>query len=111
MLNKETIGKLKEFKLAGMAEQYEIQEGDSVLQNLSFDQRFELMVDAEYDRRKSNRLHLLLKQATFQSPRASVEDIEYFGDRKLDEELITRLASGANITPSSTLVFQSFLMN
>lgn len=55
------------------------------------------MVDTEYDRRKSNRLHLLLKQATFQYPHASAEDIEYFGDRKLDEERIMRLASGTNI--------------
>ena len=48
---------------------------------MDFDDRFNLLVDYEYDRRKSNKLERLIKQATFENPTAAIEDIEYHPDR------------------------------
>ena len=61
---------------------------------MDFDDRFNLLVDYEYDRRKSNRLERLIKQATFNEPTAAIEDIEYHPDRKLDKKLNLELATG-----------------
>jgi DNA replication protein DnaC len=51
------------------------------------------LVDAEYSRRKSNRLTKLIRNANLHFPGACVEDIEYHADRKLDKNLITRLST------------------
>lgn len=61
---------------------------------MDFDDRFNLLVDYEYDRRKSNKLERLIKQATFKEPTAAIENIEYHPDRKLDKNLILELATG-----------------
>lgn len=53
--------------------------------NLTFEERFGLIVNAEWSRRKSNQLNRLLKKATLRYPNASVEDIEYHPDRRLEQ--------------------------
>ncbi len=63
---------------------------------MDFDDRFNLMVDYEYDRRKSNKLERLIKLATFNEPMAAIEDIEYHPDCKLDKNLILELATGVH---------------
>ena len=93
MRNKETLRKLAEMHLSGMVELYEEQTRNSEYQDLTFDQRFNLLVDYEYSRRQSNKLNRLIKQATFNDPTASIEDIEYHPDRHLDKQLILELAT------------------
>ncbi len=94
MMNQETLRKLTEMKMGGMAELYREQEINKEYSKMDFDDRFNLLVDHEYDRRKTNKLERLIKQATFNDPTAAVEDIEYHPDRKLDKELILELATG-----------------
>lgn len=94
MMNQETLRKLTEMKMVAMAELYHQQSENKDYQAMDFDDRFNLLVDYEYDRRKSNRLERLIKQATFENPTAAVEDIEYHPDRKLDKNLILELATG-----------------
>jgi DNA replication protein DnaC len=60
---------------------------------LSFEDRFGLVVDAEWSTRKSNRLTRLIRAAGYVFPDACVEDIEYYADRDLDKALITRLST------------------
>lgn len=93
MRNKETLRKLAEMHLSGMVELYEEQTRNSDYQDMTFDQRFNLLVDYEYSRRQSNKLNRLIKQATFNNPTASIEDIEYHPDRHLDKQLILELAT------------------
>ena len=52
-----------------------------------------MLVDAEYTSRKSNRLKRLIKGANFEQPEAHVADINYTSGRKLNKDLIMRLAS------------------
>ena len=92
MINEETIQHLHEMRLSGMAENYRNQNGDPTLRDLSFDERFGLMVDTEWAKRKNNRLSRLISKAGFPT-KACIEDIEYHADRKLNREEIIRLAS------------------
>lgn len=91
MMNQETLRKLTEMKMVAMVELYQLQSQNKDYQAMDFDDRFNLLVDYEYDRRKSNRLERLIKQATFENPTA---DIEYHPDRRLDKSLILELATG-----------------
>lgn len=65
---------------------------DADYSELSFDDRFGLLVDIEYSRRNNNKFDRLVKNANFRYSNACVEDIEYLPDRKLDKALILRLA-------------------
>jgi len=94
MMNEETLRKLTEMKMGAMAEVYQQQGRNKEYSSMDFDDRFNLLVDYEYDRRKSNKLERLIKLATFNEPAAAIEDIEYHPDRKLDKKLILELATG-----------------
>ena len=52
-----------------------------------------ILVDIEYNRRKKNRLDRLIKGAGFDQPEAEISDIDYTSGRKLNKELIRRLAT------------------
>ena len=93
-MNHETLRKLIDMKMGAMAEIYQQQSQNKDYKSMDFDDRFNLLVDYEYDRRKSNRLERLIKQATFSEPTAAIEDIEYHPDRNLDKNLILELATG-----------------
>ncbi len=58
--NEQTLEKLKAMRLSGMADLYEQQAMDETSQSLGFEERFELLVDAESARRKSNKLERLI---------------------------------------------------
>jgi len=93
MLSDNTVTKLHEMRLSVMAKTFRSQLTDSSFDALSFEERFGLTVDAEWAARKTNRLTRLIKSAGYDFPGASMEDIEYHPDRKLDKTLITRLST------------------
>ncbi len=92
MTNEVTIDKLIEMRFTAMADAFRIQENDPVVKKLSFDERFGLLVDTEYTSRKNNRLKRLIKGAGFDQPDAHVAAIDYHSGRKLNKDLILRLA-------------------
>lgn len=94
MLNEDTILKLREMKLGGMADAYIDQFKIDDYDELCFEDRFNLLVDAEYARRRSSRLQRLIQQAKLIEPSAAIEDIEYHPDRHLNKKLILELATG-----------------
>ena len=93
MLNSTTTSKLHEMKLSAMAAAFRHQSEKEDFSGLSFEERFGLIVDAEWTSRRNNRLMRLLKNAGFSEPGACLEDIEYHADRKLDKAFITRLGT------------------
>lgn len=93
MLNNNTASKLREMKMSAMARSFENQMSGVELASLSFEERFGLLVDAEYTARKNNRLKRLIRSAGYSQPDATLEDIEYHADRHLDRSLIARLGS------------------
>jgi len=103
MLNENTRLKLRKMSLSQMDEEYERQMRDATALSLTFDERFGMIIDSEYARRKNNKLGRLIKQAGFADPAACVEDIAYDVDRKLNANLIQSLASCAFIEDKRNL--------
>ena len=93
MLTENTANKLREMHLSVMASAFKEQLTNTQFQNMSFEDRFGLIVDKEWCARKSNHLKRLAKQAGFSEPGACVEDIEYHPDRNLDKNQIARLSA------------------
>ncbi len=93
MINQVTVDKLIEMRLTTMAEAFRQQETDPSMKGIPFDERFGMLVDTEYSSRKSNRLKRLIKNAEFDQPTASVMDIDYESGRKLNKDVIRKLAS------------------
>jgi DNA replication protein DnaC len=93
MLDNKTVEKLHEMKLSAMAAAFQKQLTDQKISALSFEERFGLIVDAEWTSRKNNRLKRLIRKADFVWPGACLEDIEYHADRELDKALIARLGT------------------
>jgi DNA replication protein DnaC len=93
MLHNNTIGKLQEMKLGVMAASFQKQLSSNTAAELSFEDRFGLLVDEEWTARRNNRLNRLIRKANFTFPGACLEDVEYREDRRLDKALISRLGT------------------
>jgi len=104
MVNETTITKLNELRLNSMVKSYRHQLHDSAFKDLSFEERFGLMVDAEWARRKNNKLTRLIRKSELHFHEACVEDIEYHADRKLDKAQITRLSTCTYIQEKHNLI-------
>jgi DNA replication protein DnaC len=76
-----------------MASAFKEQLGDTTASELSFEERFGLLVDSEWISRKNNRLTRLIKTAGYAFPGACLEDIEYHADRGLNKAMIARLGT------------------
>ena len=93
MTNQSTIDKLIEMRLTTMADAFRNQLNDSKFKEVPFEDRFGMLVDIEYSNRKNNRQKRLIHNAGFDQPEASIMDINYTSGRKLNKELINRLAT------------------
>ncbi|WP_240377291.1 IS21-like element helper ATPase IstB [Bacillus piscicola] len=104
-MNQQNIDKLRTLKLSGMAEAYEALFLKEENKEMDFDTLLGILIDHEESRRKNNKLHRLLKQAAFPEE-ASIEDILYYDDRKLDKELLLRLASGSYLLDGRNVILK-----
>lgn len=64
ILTETTVSKLREMRLSVMANALKDQLSDPQFQNLTFEDRIGLLVDAEWNTRKNNHLNKLIRQAT-----------------------------------------------
>ena len=85
MVRQVTIDKLHDMRLSAMADAFEAQCNDQSYDGFSFEDRFGMLVDKEWDKRKNSKLQKLIRTADFRYPNACMEDIEYHADRKLDK--------------------------
>lgn len=88
-----TANKLASFKVPGMVNEYVQQLRNPNADIESFDVRFSRMVDAEWDRRYSNKLNKYMKRAGLRYPNASLDQTIYDPARKLDSALVEQLAT------------------
>lgn len=93
MLTNPTVEKLREMKLAGMADALADQLSDSEISDLTFEDRLGLLVDREQISRANRQLKTRLTQAKLRQS-ACVEDIDYRSRRGLSKTVIRGLASG-----------------
>jgi DNA replication protein DnaC len=85
---------LHALKLAALAAAWTAQQQDAAMSQLSFDERFGLLVEAEWLARENARLTRTLKAAKLKLSQACLEAIDYPARRELDKALVRQLASG-----------------
>lgn len=93
MSSQDTIKKLRQMRLPVIAEQYEIQISDPSYNQLSFEERFNELIDMEYESRVNHTITKYIKDAHFYDSTASIEDINYNPDRKLNRSQMEELAT------------------
>jgi hypothetical protein len=92
MLDYQTLEKLVSMRLTAMSQEYRRQLESPDTGALSFEERFAMLTDAEWNARQNNRLKRLLHQAGLRIPDACLEDLDYEPGRKLDRATVARLA-------------------
>jgi len=92
MLNQQTIDKLHEMKLTGMANAFGDQLRMPDMDRLSFEERFGILVDSQWTWKENNRMERYLKNARMKL-NACVEDIDYKTPRGIDQSVIMSLIS------------------
>ena len=92
MLNEQTIEKLYHMKLNGMAEAFKEHLLQPDLSELSFEDRFTLLVDRQWTWKEDRRMRRLLSQAKLKI-NACIEDIDFRAPRGLQKAVILQLAS------------------
>lgn len=93
MLRQPTLEKLKSMRLERLASAWLEQQKDPQVSSLSFDERFGMLVDAEWLARENKRLDRALKEAKLKLSAACVEDVDYPPQRELDKAMFKQLAT------------------
>ena len=93
MLNQQTIEKLAGLKLNGMAENFTLQLQQPKMNDLSFEDRFAMIVDAQWNWKENSRMKRYLRDAKLKL-QACVEDIDYKTQRGIDQSVMMRLIAG-----------------
>jgi DNA replication protein DnaC len=90
MLNQQTLEKLHGLRLRGMAEAFRSQSEQDGIGELSFEERFALLVDQQWNWKQNRALERRLTKAKLRH-RASVEDIDFRTPRGLDRVFLRSL--------------------
>ena len=104
MLTQPTLEQLNELRLHALARAWQAQHEDPQNDDLGFDERLALLVDAEWMDRQNKRLARLLREAKLRIAGACLEDIAYAKERKLERALMRQLATGRWIEAHQNVV-------
>ena len=91
MLNEQTLEKLYDMRLNGMADAFKEQMARPDINDLSFEERFAFLVDQHWTWKDDRRLKTLLKNARLKS-NACIEDIDYKSPRGINKSLMLSLS-------------------
>ena len=91
MLLQQTLDLLYAMKLNAMAEGFKEQMNQADIHELSFEERFSLLVDRQWNYRENRKIKRLLDGAKLKI-NACIEDIDFKAQRGLDKSVILRLA-------------------
>ena len=92
MTTAQTMQRLRALKLSAMAYAFERQIGQPGLNDVSFEDRFAMLVEAEHSQRDGNRIRRLIQTAGFPE-QAAAEDYENISTRGLDTSLFRTLST------------------
>ena len=90
MLNEQTIEKLYAMRMRGMADAFTQQQEEPQTTQLSFEERFALLVDRQWNWRQNRVLERRLRDGRLQGP-ACMEDIDFRVPRGLDKQVVRSL--------------------
>jgi len=91
----QTLGYLKEMRLSVMEAEYRRQNELACWTEMPFEERFSLLVDAEWRERGNKKLRRLLKAACLREPGACLEELDYSGSRGLEKSQVAILSDCA----------------
>jgi len=104
MLNQPTMEKLHAMKLYGLADAFRTQLETTDSHQLSFEERFALLVDQQWQWKQNRALSRRLRAAKLKE-RAVIEDVNYHHPRRLDRKLLRTLASSDWVRRKLNIVF------
>lgn len=93
MLREPTNEKLRAMRLDAMAAAWNEQNGKPEIASLSFDERFGMLVDAEWTHRENKRLTTALREAKLKLSSACIENIDHSPKREIDRAQLRQLAT------------------
>jgi len=92
MLQNQLKERLSQMRLKGLLNAYLRQQCDPSVKDLSFEERFGLLIDFEWTSRQNRRLSRLIKESGMPG-NACIEDIDFSARRNMDRKLIQTLSS------------------
>jgi len=103
MLTQQTLDKLYDMKLPAMAEAFNQQLEQPDLAELSFEDRFAMLVDRQWTFKEDRRMTRLLRIAKLKDS-ACIENIDFRTPRSLDRSLVVRLSGSDWIKKAQNLI-------
>lgn len=92
MLTEEHFEMFKRFRVKAMGDKLREMVDDASYDAFTFEQKVEMMVEAEAAARRERKVAKLVKQARFKTPSACVEDVLYLPGRTLSKDRMARYA-------------------
>ena len=102
-MNEETVKRMKQMKLLGMAAAFQASFEQEQMVNLTNDQIISMLIEAEWDDRNNRRIERRLRQAKFRYI-ANMEQILFNEDRNLDKNQLMRLAECSFIDKAENIM-------
>jgi len=100
----QTLEYLKSMHLSVMEGEYRRQSELGAWNELSFEEKFDLLVDAEWRERKNKKLRRLLKAACLREPGACLEGLDYSNSRGISKAQVAILSDCAWIREGKHLL-------
>ena len=92
MLTEEHFELFKQFRIKAMGDKLREMIDDASYDRFTFEEKMEMLLDAESSARRDRKVAKYVKQAGFKTPSACVEDVVYLSDRTLSKDRIMRYA-------------------
>ena len=92
-MNHQSCEQLTQMNLSAMRREYQRQEELPATLDLGFDERFSMIVQAQFDKRQDNRVRRALKEAVLREPSATLSELEFSEKRNLSKRQIAQLSS------------------
>jgi DNA replication protein DnaC len=103
MLTQQTLEKLRDMKLIAMADAFSQQLAQPDLGDLTFEDRFAMLVDRQWTFKEDRRMNRLLRTAKLKDS-ACIENIDFKTPRGLDKSLVVRLTGSEWIKKAQNVI-------
>jgi DNA replication protein DnaC len=104
MMLEPTLEKLRTLKMFAMVNAWIAQRNDTSSNDLDFDSRFALLIEAESLARDNKRMQKLLHDAKLRIPSACIEDVDFGSKRELDRAMVRQLGTGRWIAERQNVI-------
>src|SRR5438105_2482976 len=104
MMLEPSLEKLRMLKMCAMAAAWVAQRSDTSANDLDFDSRLAMLIEAEALARDNKRMQKLLHDAKLRIPNACLEDLDCGGKRELDRAMVRQLGTGRWIAERQNVI-------